>query len=316
MDALGPFIEQGLLLAIQALKDLGTWFSDVSATVSNFSDTLMAAFNDGGYEAVGQLLLDQLESGFGELRTWVNDAIVTPLIETLTTTNWDEVGQTALNILAGIAKGLWGLELWFLSNVTVPIINAAVNADWGAIAQTGLNILIKFAEGLGDLNNWAVENIVMPVANALVEQAGQLFESAKSLGAQILNGIVDALSELPGTVIDLINAAIPNEINFGKVDLGGILGSYDLGSIDIPDNPIPRAAGGAVSANTAYLVGERGPELFVPGVGGSIVSNRQLAGASGVTITGPINIYGVQNIADLRRELLQESRRHNAKATL
>lgn len=42
-----------------------------------------------------------------------------------------------------------------------------------------------------------------------------------------------------------------------------------------------RAAGGPVSANTPYLVGERGPELFVPHGGGSIVTNHRLTSGGG-----------------------------------
>jgi hypothetical protein len=37
-----------------------------------------------------------------------------------------------------------------------------------------------------------------------------------------------------------------------------------------------RALGGPVSANKAYLVGERGPEVFVPGFAGNIIPNNQL----------------------------------------
>lgn len=42
-----------------------------------------------------------------------------------------------------------------------------------------------------------------------------------------------------------------------------------------------RAAGGAVNAGGAYLVGERGPELFAPRQGGDIVS---AANAGAVTV--------------------------------
>jgi len=40
------------------------------------------------------------------------------------------------------------------------------------------------------------------------------------------------------------------------------------------------AAGGPVAAGSAYMVGERGPELFVPGANGAIVPN----GAGGATV--------------------------------
>ncbi|HEY0105356.1 MAG TPA: phage tail tape measure C-terminal domain-containing protein [Rhizomicrobium sp.] len=39
-----------------------------------------------------------------------------------------------------------------------------------------------------------------------------------------------------------------------------------------------RAAGGPVDAGTPYLVGEKGPELFVPGASGAIAPNGALGG--------------------------------------
>jgi hypothetical protein len=45
-----------------------------------------------------------------------------------------------------------------------------------------------------------------------------------------------------------------------------------------------RAAGGPVMAGSPYVVGERGPELFVPGQSGSIVPNNRTGGAAGVTV--------------------------------
>lgn len=45
-----------------------------------------------------------------------------------------------------------------------------------------------------------------------------------------------------------------------------------------------RATGGPVSQNTPYMVGERGPELFVPNKSGSIVPNHQMGGGT-VNIT-------------------------------
>jgi hypothetical protein len=41
------------------------------------------------------------------------------------------------------------------------------------------------------------------------------------------------------------------------------------------------ASGGPVMAGGAYIVGERGPEMFVPSTPGQIVPNNQLGGAGG-----------------------------------
>lgn len=47
-----------------------------------------------------------------------------------------------------------------------------------------------------------------------------------------------------------------------------------------------RALGGPVSAGRTYLVGEKGPELFVPGSSGSIVPNHALKGSGGTALGG------------------------------
>ena len=67
-----------------------------------------------------------------------------------------------------------------------------------------------------------------------------------------------------------------------------------------------RANGGPVSANRQYIVGEKGPELFMPGSSGSIVPNNALGGNSGggVTINQTINVStGVQQT--VRAEIQQ-----------
>ena len=49
--------------------------------------------------------------------------------------------------------------------------------------------------------------------------------------------------------------------------------------------PLPgKALGGPVSRNQPYLVGERGPELFVPGAKGNIVPNHAMGGGASVTV--------------------------------
>jgi hypothetical protein len=61
-----------------------------------------------------------------------------------------------------------------------------------------------------------------------------------------------------------------------------------------------RASGGSVSANTPYIVGERGPELFVPNSSGSIVPNGRMGG---VTVAPVYNIDARGATADLQKAL-------------
>ena len=57
-----------------------------------------------------------------------------------------------------------------------------------------------------------------------------------------------------------------------------------------------RANGGVVSRNAGFVVGERGPELFVPSTAGRVVP-----GAPGNTMQVTINVNGVSDVNAFRR---------------
>jgi hypothetical protein len=76
-----------------------------------------------------------------------------------------------------------------------------------------------------------------------------------------------------------------------------------------------RAEGGPVGAGSAYVVGEKGPELFVPSSSGSIVPNGAMGssggGSGGVTVN--YNIAAGVSRAELVPILEQERRRLKAE---
>jgi len=89
-------------------------------------------------------------------------------------------------------------------------------------------------------------------------------------------------------------------------------------------NPLAgRATGGAVTGGMPYMVGENGPEVFVPGIDGTIIPNGGMAGGS----AGPGNTYAItvnsgvgdprqigQDIVQYIRQFEQSSGRVFAKA--
>lgn len=62
--------------------------------------------------------------------------------------------------------------------------------------------------------------------------------------------------------------------------MGGGATPVDLGA-GSSGNQFARAEGGPVASNTSYLVGERGPEMFVPSGAGTIIPTNNLASAMG-----------------------------------
>jgi hypothetical protein len=67
-----------------------------------------------------------------------------------------------------------------------------------------------------------------------------------------------------------------------------------------------RAIGGPVMPGRAYLVGERGPEIFMPpGSSGTIVPSERSGGAMGGVTNININVSGMNNGEDMRRGAAQ-----------
>jgi hypothetical protein len=104
-------------------------------------------------------------------------------------------------------------------------------------------------------------------------------------------GTAKAVVSALARVADTLAAAFWSAVNAANSLASAIRSLPSMPRISVPGLPGigigGRAAGGPVRGRTPYMVGERGPELFVPGRSGSIVPNNQLAGAGGVTV----NIY-------------------------
>jgi hypothetical protein len=90
---------------------------------------------------------------------------------------------------------------------------------------------------------------------------------------------VSALGDIAGQALKLdFGAIFGGRANGGVGLLGGLLG--------LPG----RATGGSVSAGRAYMVGERGPELFVPTAAGRVEANGGGNGSGGRPVNITVNV--------------------------
>ena len=99
----------------------------------------------------------------------------------------------------------------------------------------------------------------------------EAIQGSKSLGdamGQILNKIADQAMEVA------LNMALWGSVGTGGS--GGLLGGLFSG--------LGFANGGRPPVGKASVVGERGPELFIPSTSGTIIPNNQLGGGSNVTV--------------------------------
>ncbi len=135
-------------------------------------------------------------------------------------------------------------------------------------------------------------------------------KGSKQLGLALAEGLTDAFVDVQKAA-----KALAQEIldQFSKIR---VIINVDLSVKDGNGNkPDGRARGGYVQGNTAYIVGEAGPELFVPSQSGTIIPNGgggmgAGGGAPVINISFP-NYLGSKDevVATVRDGLLQMQRR-------
>ena len=141
------------------------------------------------------------------------------------------------------------------------------------------------------------------------------FEYAQQVAQNFTKGFEDAIVKFVQTgklsFKDLANSLIADfarvqaqkmlsGIFGGSSGGGGILGAlgsfFGMGGITGGGGGGAMANGGQVQGNTPYLIGERGPELFVPQNAGKIVPNHSLGGGSSVVNNTTAVTYSIQAV--------------------
>lgn len=141
------------------------------------------------------------------------------------------------------------------------------------------------ASEMDDFAKNAAENIQRSFGDTLVNAMQGNFDSIGDGFMQMMQRMVaEALAA------DLARALFGGDAKGGVTGKGGLFGSA-LGAIgDWFGFGGARASGGDVLANRSYLVGEQGPERFVPRTAGTIIPTHALAGAAGGRTAGPTYI--------------------------
>lgn len=184
------------------------------------------------------------------------------------------------------------------------------------------NIAVSVADSIGTAFSQAFQGIIsgtmtaqealasffQSVGDAFIQMASEII--AKQLTMIILQTILKALGGGGGASPFAGGPATGGETNTF---------AYAAGA------PQFRADGGSVRASTPYLVGERGPELFVPGTSGGVMSNSDLRASMGAapgSSGGPVlnmsfetsTINGVEYVSrDQLEAAMAQTRRQAAR---
>lgn len=158
----------------------------------------------------------------------------------------------------------------------------------------------------------------------LARDLGLTFESAFEdaiVRGEKLRGVLGGIAQDIARIIvrQTVTNPLANLIMGGLSSaLGGLFGGSPAGDIRGPGGSTtvpfggPRALGGPVEAGSAYLVGERGPELFMPATSGRIVPNG--AGSPVVNQTIQISVGVSQTVRAELAALMPAIKRQTVEA--
>lgn len=216
-----------------------------------------------------------------------------------------QASSRGVNFLISVARALGRvMDDEFLKQIEKLDENyRLVNTDVFVDLRDEINAASASSKILGDTLTDTVEAIeaveassdkmLMTMKDAKLSGVNALEDALVSL-ADRTSTVQDAFKSMARSIIsDLIRIGIQQQITGPLAQMMGLQVS----------TPTGKAIGGPVQAGRPYMVGERGPEMFVPNQSGSIVPNGQMA-SGGVNIVQNINITtGVQQT--VRAEVMQ-----------
>ena len=234
--------------------------------------------------------------------------------------------ETFAGFVRGIGKTLEGLYRFANGLITVINVIGSFSDSFVPLEQIALKVpeyfgdaadeIQRFAENIGKLpeslgqtneagaRTLSVFEKIENAIGAVVEQVPSLEQSFRGVvsgamgqftqaftdGVTGAKNFADAVKDMARSVINsLIKMLVQYYITKPLFDaiagfIGGVGGAPTGGAA-----PPGRAVGGPVSAGRPYMVGENGPELFIPSSGGQVQPNGRIGGG-GVTVNQNINI--------------------------
>ena len=143
------------------------------------------------------------------------------------------------------------------------------------------------------------------------EASDALAEILEQASDRFANDFIDALQDGQNAMVafrDLVGDMIQQVIaEFLKMQVIKPLMNALFAAVGLP--AIPAAAGGGtIQGNTPTLVGERGPEIFIPNTGGTIMNNmntKNALGGGGTTVVNQSINFATGIVPTVRAEVMQ-----------
>ena len=135
-----------------------------------------------------------------------------------------------------------------------------------------------------------LKNIAQELSNTIAESLSTSFATAVTSGQNFGQSMVQIFKDIAKQLVAMIVKAMVLAALFTYLGIGDAKGmSQSAGFFKNFETSLTgKAGGGAVVAGQPYMVGEKGPEMFMPGQSGTIIPNNNVGG----TIIPDVKITG------------------------
>ena len=248
------------------------------AKVITIQDQILAAFSSGPYNFVSPSIfadarVEKIEKEFAENRTERFENFQEALKEVrqllgLVNEAQGKFGQSGVLAFSSITDKVKNLEDE-MKKLVNPIYQVlTLSQTMASSFEESFKGIIKGTMSVSD----AFRNMLNRIADHFLDTA------AKMLANQFQRGILG----LFGNMFGGFNA-------FNSIGDPAYTAAFSTSSsipFVVPDTPlVPGLAnGGMAKGGKSYLVGERGPELFTPGVSGMVTPNHALGGSTNIVV--------------------------------
>lgn len=274
------------------------------------------------FSSAFETLQQTISSGLEAIRVFweVHWTTITTILNAL----WEGIKAiTSFAMDALMAAIKLGLDL---INGTIQVFIGVFTGDWQMAWNGAKTIVVGVWEAIKSvvvsagqvLNEWIknvfgvdLAEVFSTVWNAAAEVVSGAMQAMDSFVRPILEGLMSFIEWLIGGIEKAWNAAKEvkkwvNQQGAKFVDNFSIQGVY--GALTGKPNTTmqdlqARASGGPVYAGQQYMVGERGPELFVPNTNGTIVPNNSLGGNTININLGGVSVRNDQDINTLTQKI-------------
>jgi len=277
------------------LGAVGRWFIDTALPYLTEKAGEWAAALWGWIQTDGWDAIKKLAVWLGSVGSWFLDTALpylTTKAQQLTVALSEWINTDGTDATKALARWMNSVADYIRDDLGPAFSDAMaglVDSLWAWI--NGTEATAATDDAAEDLSNNFAKAFVTELAPALLRVNYEIYQA-------IVDGMAGAVKQAGK------NAASDFVSGFSTGDFGNILdnlpriavGGADLTpGFDIPFIP-GMARGGPVKGNTPYIVGEKGPELFMPHTAGNIVPNHRLGagGAVNVTVNAGVGTDGMQ----------------------